>query len=167
MPFKDHHKVNVIEQKASDSRQSSSLSSIVRQVRSLGLAVKDEVGVEGDLIGSRIVGSVRLLGEEYPALIDTGSMISIVPVEVLGSAMDRGYDLDALPLVQTKALMPVFDASNSRMQFLGAVYIEVELADGKYGGVPYKPIEREGAHLGNKRFEQVGSECINITGGWQ
>lgn len=71
MPFKDHHKVNVIEQKASDSRQSSSLSSIVRQVRSLGLSVEGEVGVEGDLIGSRIIGSVRLLGEEYPALIDS------------------------------------------------------------------------------------------------
>ncbi|RCN31034.1 hypothetical protein ANCCAN_23186, partial [Ancylostoma caninum] len=44
-------------------------------------------------------GGCRTLGEELPVLIDTGSMISIVPIEVLARAQDRGVDVDALKLV--------------------------------------------------------------------
>uniref|UniRef100_W6N9G5 Uncharacterized protein n=1 Tax=Haemonchus contortus TaxID=6289 RepID=W6N9G5_HAECO len=57
-------------------------------------------------------------------------MISIVPVEFLAKAQDKGVDLDSLSMIPKAKLKPVYDASDRRMDFLAAVYLEVELKDG-------------------------------------
>lgn len=54
---------------------------------------------EEELSGSRFVTWVSLLGDRMPALIYTGSMISIVPVQLLAEAQEKWYDVDSLKVV--------------------------------------------------------------------
>ncbi|VDL84330.1 unnamed protein product [Nippostrongylus brasiliensis] len=61
----------------------------------------------GELVGERLVGQLNLLDGSCPALLDTGSMISIIPIEVLAQAKERGYDVDALQLIENSQLRPV------------------------------------------------------------
>ncbi|KAK6013801.1 hypothetical protein OSTOST_20858 [Ostertagia ostertagi] len=89
----------------------------------------------GDLVGGRVVKQLSVLGAMIPALIDTGSMLK---------AQDRGIDVDALKLIEVSQLAPVFDASNRRMEFLGAVYIDTELEGGDRGLVPFHISPRKG-----------------------
>ncbi|VDL84828.1 unnamed protein product [Nippostrongylus brasiliensis] len=70
-------------------------------------------------------------------LLDTGSMISIIPVGLLAAAQGKGYDVDALEVAPRKEMIPVFDASGKRMDFLGAVKIKVELEGGKGSEVAF------------------------------
>ncbi|KAK6019494.1 hypothetical protein OSTOST_14870 [Ostertagia ostertagi] len=124
-----------------EGRGKATLSSIVDQARSPG-------------------DGVRLLNGENPALIDTGSMISIVPVEVLGKAKDRGFDVDTLKLVEKSQLAPVFDASENKMEFLGAVFIETELEGGNRCVVPFhiSPAKDEELILGTNALSRLGVE---------
>ncbi|XGW16659.1 hypothetical protein V3C99_001814 [Haemonchus contortus] len=96
----------------------------------MGMKLSGKGTEESDLIGERLTISLKVLGEQCQALVDTGSMISIVPVELLAKAQDKGVDLDSLSMIPKAKLKPVYDASDRRMDFLAAVYLEVELNDG-------------------------------------
>ncbi|KHJ87064.1 hypothetical protein OESDEN_13169, partial [Oesophagostomum dentatum] len=72
-----------------------------------------------DRIGTRM-HQAKLLGGTTPALLDTGSMISIVPLDVLVRAYNRGFDIDSIEPIPKEEIDPVFDASNNPMSFLGA-----------------------------------------------
>uniref|UniRef100_A0A7I4YAN1 CCHC-type domain-containing protein n=1 Tax=Haemonchus contortus TaxID=6289 RepID=A0A7I4YAN1_HAECO len=124
-------KVNQIEPKEKEpSRDGRSLSSIINEARCMGMKLSGKGTEESDLIGERLTISLKVLGEQCQALVDTGSMISIVPVELLAKAQDKGVDLDSLSMIPKAKLKPVYDASDRRMDFLAAVYLEVELNDG-------------------------------------
>ncbi|KAK6055522.1 zinc knuckle [Cooperia oncophora] len=110
--------------------EETKLSSIIERNRSMGMKARRKRSDDSDLIGKRIMVPVRLLGDRCTALVDTGSMISIIPLKVLAKAQDRGWDVDSLKVVPKSRLKPVFDASNKRMDFVGAVHIEVEMDSG-------------------------------------
>ncbi|RCN42761.1 zinc knuckle [Ancylostoma caninum] len=80
-----------IEQKAV-----TSLSTRVRNVECRTIEMGSKLGEEldEDIYGGRITVQVRILGNEWTALLDTGSEISILPVRILRQALDRGVDID-------------------------------------------------------------------------
>ncbi|VDP04324.1 unnamed protein product [Heligmosomoides polygyrus] len=128
------------------------------------MAVRDKERGTTELVGDRMTATLSLLGGESPALLDTGSMISIIPVETLAKVQDRGVDVDALQFLQKSELRPVFDASNNLMHFLGAVYIEVELRGGKSSKVAFhiSPGKEEEIILGTNALRKLGVD-VSIT----
>uniref|UniRef100_A0A7I5E7W1 Integrase catalytic domain-containing protein n=1 Tax=Haemonchus contortus TaxID=6289 RepID=A0A7I5E7W1_HAECO len=124
-------KVNQIEPKEKEpSRDGRSLSSIINEARCMRMNITGKGSEENDLIGKRLTISLKVLGKQCQALVNTGSMISIVPMELLAKAQDKGVDLDSPSMIPKAKLKPVYDASDRRMDFLAAVYLEVELKDG-------------------------------------
>ncbi|RCN33767.1 hypothetical protein ANCCAN_20397 [Ancylostoma caninum] len=101
------------------------VSDIIKQVRSCTLAVgvDRELSDRSERIGEHIIRNVKLLGMSEPALLDTGSMISIIPMEVL--------------TLRAREIVPVYDASNNRMSILGGVCIPVELEGGRKSNVTF------------------------------
>ncbi|KAK5966835.1 CCHC-type domain-containing protein [Trichostrongylus colubriformis] len=134
-------KVNRTVQKKDLDKGDAKVSSMVKQCRSLGMATRERASEKTDLIGGQIMIALDLLEDRCKALVDTGSMISIIPIEVLARAQDRGFDVDSLAVVPKSELKPVFDASSNRMDFLGAVYIQ--------------PNERGGDNIGDERLRQA------------
>ncbi|KAK6024927.1 hypothetical protein OSTOST_09187 [Ostertagia ostertagi] len=67
---------------------------------------------KSELVGEQTTTEVHLLGMSVRALLDTGSQISIIPLRILQTAWESGFDLDAdveeIPLEQQKQ---VLDAS--------------------------------------------------------
>ncbi|EYB92423.1 hypothetical protein Y032_0194g1439 [Ancylostoma ceylanicum] len=104
------------------NRTQNCVSGMISEARSL--AVKSFPANKG-LVGKRTVVRVRLMDTEFPALLDTGSMISVVPVRILEDAQKRGYDIDKLKVLKMRS--KVYDASNNAMTFAGAVRIDVEV----------------------------------------
>ncbi|KAK6019603.1 zinc knuckle, partial [Ostertagia ostertagi] len=139
------------------SAEKKTLSEIINQARSLGMVAQD-IGKATELVGNRIVKQLNLLGGRHPVLIDTGSMISVIPVETLAKAQDEGMNLDALKLVKESQLAPVFDASDNRMRFFGAVYIETELEGGNRALVPFhiSPSKGDMIILGTNALRKLG-----------
>ncbi|KAK6025952.1 zinc knuckle [Ostertagia ostertagi] len=139
-------------------KEKATVSRIIEQARSLGMAVKNARVKRSALIGDRVVVSINLLDRENQALVDTGSMISILPVDILRKAQDSGYDVDALELVEESSLSPVFDASGNRMHFLGAVIVETELHGGNR--------ERVAFHISKGKEEEIilGTNALGRLG---
>nr|CDJ98100.1 unnamed protein product [Haemonchus contortus] len=65
-----------------------------------------------------------------PAILDTGSMISILPVELLARAQKEAFDMEKLEVLPEESMVPVCDASCNRMNFLGAIKMQVYLEGG-------------------------------------
>ncbi|KAK5981123.1 hypothetical protein GCK32_022514, partial [Trichostrongylus colubriformis] len=152
-------RVNHIETKDAVTKcKDTTLSSIVSRVKSMGMAVRENESAASDLIGDRMTVALNLLGESCEALVDTGSMISIVPVELLAKVQDQGFDLDSLDMVPKAHLKPVFDASDNRMEFLAAVYIEVKVEGGM--------TERVAFHISPRKETEVilGTNALNKLG---
>ncbi|KAK6009174.1 integrase core domain protein [Ostertagia ostertagi] len=84
-----------------------------------------------DLVGKQMTVEVHLLGMRRKALLDTGSQISILPLQVLKTALEAGFDVDAdvkeIPFNQHKK---VLDASGNKMSFKGAISLTVQLGNG-------------------------------------
>ncbi|EYC38562.1 hypothetical protein Y032_0710g1733 [Ancylostoma ceylanicum] len=59
------------------------------------------------------------MNDRLPAMLDTGSMISIVLVGVLARAKAKGFNVDSLEVIARTKIEPVYDASNNRIEFLG------------------------------------------------
>ncbi|KAK6017468.1 zinc knuckle [Ostertagia ostertagi] len=150
--------IRVNQVKKQSDNEKITLSEIIRQARSLGMTARREGKNIGDLVGGRVVKQLSVLGAMIPALIDTGSMVSVIPVNILAKAQDRGIDVDALKLIEVSQLAPVFDASNRRMEFLGAVYIDTELEGGDRGLVPFHISPRKGGEiiLGTNALSTLG-----------
>ncbi|KAK6022583.1 zinc knuckle [Ostertagia ostertagi] len=146
--------------KKQDETESNTLSEIISKARNMAVRVRRQDEESTELIGNRVVKQLCLLGGKSPALIDTGSMISIIPVQVLAEAQDRGFDVDTLKLVNKSQLVPVYDASNNKMELLGAVYIEVELVGGNRRWVPFhiSPSKENELILGTNALSRLGVE---------
>ncbi|XGW13384.1 hypothetical protein V3C99_000035, partial [Haemonchus contortus] len=141
-------------------RKDKPLSAIVSSARCMGLAVREKS--VPDLVGDRVTVPLQLLDEKCEALIDTGSMISIVPVELLAKAQDKGFDLDSLVMVPKSKLKPVVDASNNRMDFLAAVYLQVKMEQGMTQEIAFhiSPSKEMEIILGTNALTRLG---INIA----
>ncbi|VDP34292.1 unnamed protein product [Heligmosomoides polygyrus] len=88
-------------------------------------------GLQEDLVGAQTTAQVQLLGMTRTALLDTGSQVSIIPLQMLVDALQNGYDLNAdveeIDLDRSKA---VYDASGNPMSFKGAVKLAVQVDKG-------------------------------------
>ncbi|KAK6026331.1 zinc knuckle, partial [Ostertagia ostertagi] len=154
-------RVNQIEPKNSaPTQKQETLSSIIKQARCMGVAVKESPTETGDLIGQRITVPLEVKGERCEALVDTGSMISIVPVGLLARIQDKGFDVDSWTMIPKSELRPVFDASNNRMNFLAAVYIKVTVAGGEAQEVAFHVSPQKGSEviLGTNALKRLGIE---------
>ncbi|KHJ76077.1 hypothetical protein OESDEN_24304, partial [Oesophagostomum dentatum] len=52
-----------------------------------------------------------MLNMKISAMLDTGSIISIIPVGLIAEARKRGFDFMSLELVEDSKMEPVYDAS--------------------------------------------------------
>ncbi|EYB82874.1 hypothetical protein Y032_0348g3171 [Ancylostoma ceylanicum] len=111
------------------------------------------------LVGKRTVVRVRLMDTEVPALLDTGSMISVVPVRILDDAQKRGYDIDKLKVLKMRS--KVYDASNNAMTFAGAVRIDVEV-EGRKRAVAFHISQGDENELllGTNALEDLGIKVL-------
>ncbi|VDP47241.1 unnamed protein product [Heligmosomoides polygyrus] len=99
-------------------------------------AVKSTVRKDG-LVGERTMRNVNLLGLSKKALLDTGSQISIIPLEMLRAALVAGFDLNAdVEEVPIEGEEAVYDASCNRMRFKGAVRLTLQLEGGAKRRIP-------------------------------
>ncbi|VDO35925.1 unnamed protein product, partial [Heligmosomoides polygyrus] len=74
---------------------------------------------------------VQLLGMTRTALLDTGSQVSIIPLQMLVDALQNGYDLNAdVEEIDLDRSNQVYDASGSPMSFKGAVKLTVQVDKG-------------------------------------
>ncbi|EYC37386.1 hypothetical protein Y032_0796g2397 [Ancylostoma ceylanicum] len=84
-----------------------------------------------ELVGRQTVTNVRLLGLTRKALLDTGSQISIIPLDMFQARLASGFGLDAdveeIPINQRNQ---VYDASGNKMSFEGAVRLTLQLGNG-------------------------------------
>ncbi|VDO66465.1 unnamed protein product [Heligmosomoides polygyrus] len=78
------------------------------------------------LIGSKCTTSIEVFGRKWKGLLDTGSEVSIIPANVLLTAMEDGYDIDreVVEHPMDKSLR-VCDASGKLMRFVAIVEVKV------------------------------------------
>ncbi|VDL84523.1 unnamed protein product [Nippostrongylus brasiliensis] len=74
---------------------------------------------------------LRCHGIEVAAMIDTGSQLMIMPLNVVLTAEKAGAKLDRLCRQIAAVECDVYDASGNRMDFLGCMETELELVGGK------------------------------------
>ncbi|VDO31495.1 unnamed protein product [Haemonchus placei] len=109
-------------------------------------------------VGKKSTAWVSMLNERVRALIDTGSMLSIVPIGLLARAQDNGFDDDSLTVIDRETLEPVYDASNKEMEFLGGVSKAVKMEGGSEYEVAFY-ISKEKGHevlLGTNALGSLG-----------
>ncbi|EYC18252.1 hypothetical protein Y032_0028g1760 [Ancylostoma ceylanicum] len=138
------------------------ISSLIGRVRMMGVEVRPGQSAKSELVGDRTIKRVRLLNGTANALLDSGSMISIIPLKVLAEAYDRGYDVDSLERVDERDMEAVFDASNNAMNFLGGVKIHVTLEGGKSSNVAFHISEEDSTEvlIGTNALKKLG---VSIT----
>ncbi|KAL6723795.1 hypothetical protein Aduo_018763 [Ancylostoma duodenale] len=114
----------------------------------------------GNLVGKPTVVRARLMGKEIPALLDTGSVISVILVRILEDAQKRAYDLDRLKVLKMKS-NKVYDASNNAMTFVGAVRINIEI-EGQKRAVAFRILrdEQNELLLGTNALEDSGVKVV-------
>ncbi|KAK6027021.1 zinc knuckle [Ostertagia ostertagi] len=79
-------------------------------------------------VGKPTLYDATIFGIKVKALIDTGSVISILPAALLKQAKENGFDLDSeVEMVGNGCEHQVFDASGNPMQFLAIVNAEVSV----------------------------------------
>ncbi|EYC28494.1 hypothetical protein Y032_0007g3255 [Ancylostoma ceylanicum] len=84
-----------------------------------------------EMFGGKTTQEVHLLGRTEEALLDSGSQVSILPLELLLAAAKSGYDLDDdVEEVKLNKNTRVYDASGNLMVFKGAVKLTLELEGG-------------------------------------
>ncbi|KAK6034264.1 zinc knuckle [Cooperia oncophora] len=90
---------------------------------------------------------------------------NIIALKVLAKAQDRGWDVDSLKVVPNSRLKPVFDASNNRMDFVGAVHIEVEMDSEKSEVIAFHiSADKEAdAIIGTDALEKVGIDVGTVN----
>ncbi|KIH46884.1 hypothetical protein ANCDUO_23061 [Ancylostoma duodenale] len=93
-------------------------------------------------------------------------MISILPVQVLAQAKKAGYDVDSLETVEIEGTMPVYDASNNRMNFLGGVRLDVKVIGGQRSMIAFFVSDQpdDEVLLGTNALEILGVHTNIITG---
>ncbi|KAK6016393.1 zinc knuckle [Ostertagia ostertagi] len=145
-----------------ETTQRRRVSSIISGARSLGVKCGSFGKEETPLVGKSMTVETRLLNMRVPAILDTGSMISIIPVSILAKAQKAGYNVDSLEVISDDSIIPVFDASRNRMAFLGAVKIAVELESGNKVEVAFHIVDDKEAEilLGTNALGKLGVQVL-------
>ncbi|KHJ79202.1 hypothetical protein OESDEN_21158 [Oesophagostomum dentatum] len=138
------------------------IGSILESARSLGVRTAKITSLSQPLLGEKLQAWAKLTDMRVPAMLDTGSMISIIPVGPIAQARGKGYDVESLKLVEGREMVPVCDASGNLMKFLGAVKMEVELENGRKSLVAFHiadTCEKE-VLLGTNSLRDLGIEVV-------
>ncbi|KAK6044780.1 zinc knuckle [Cooperia oncophora] len=132
------------------------MTGLIKSARSLGIRANGDMS--GPLIGEICSAWVNMLSARVRAVLDTGSMISIVPIAVLAQAQRSGFDVDSLEMISNSDMVPVYDASGNRMEFMGAVKITVELEGGRKAKVSFHimDVNEKEILLGTNSLDQLG-----------
>ncbi|KAK5970517.1 Zinc knuckle, partial [Trichostrongylus colubriformis] len=114
------------------------------------------------LIGPKHMVRLQCLGLELPAMIDTGSQLTIMPLSFLLKARDAGADMDTLCKEVKAEQLEVFDASGNKMDFLGCMETKMELVGGNRGIIQMhvKRLRDEVVLLGTNALEVLGVKII-------
>uniref|UniRef100_A0A183GFI1 CCHC-type domain-containing protein n=1 Tax=Heligmosomoides polygyrus TaxID=6339 RepID=A0A183GFI1_HELPZ len=110
-----------------------SLSARIKPTR-CAMTMTENRSTKEQAVSPKTVGEVLVFGRKWTALLDTGSKISIMPVNFLQRALDDGFDIDHLERPLDHA-QKVYDASGNRMQFIAAVEVRVVESGDKDGKV--------------------------------
>ncbi|EYC44211.1 hypothetical protein Y032_0468g2007 [Ancylostoma ceylanicum] len=143
-------------------RMDHRVSQMIARGHSMGITVREPRSSFEGLIGNQLWVTLEVLGENLPAMIDSGSMISILPVGVLARAKKSGFDVDTLEAIEVEGTLPVYDASNNRMKFLGGVRVDVQLVGGQRSMVSFFVADQPGNEilLGTNALEGLGVYII-------
>ncbi|KAK6010066.1 hypothetical protein OSTOST_24943, partial [Ostertagia ostertagi] len=100
----------------------------------------------------------QLLNDMTQALLDSGSMISIIPLQVLANAYYKGFDVETLKREDDSQMETIYDASNNPMKFLGIVRIQVKLQGGNPSEIAF--------HISNERSNEIllGTNALSKLG---
>ncbi|KAL6726350.1 hypothetical protein Aduo_008333 [Ancylostoma duodenale] len=116
-------------------------------------------GDANELLGVQMLATVELLGLKRRALLDSGSQVSILPLELLLTAQSSGFDLDAdveeIPQLEHP---PIYDASGTRMNFKGAVRLSMRLKNGPRKRVAFLVIK------GSEERLVLGTNILGMLG---
>ncbi|KAK6017328.1 hypothetical protein OSTOST_17153, partial [Ostertagia ostertagi] len=114
------------------------------------------------LADDHLAGRAKNVFSSLPPIVRKRSMISIIPIRLLARAQQRGYDVDSLRVVPESELKPVFDASNNRMYFKGAAYIEVEIEKGQRETIAFHLSAEKDAEtiIGTNALSKLGIEVF-------
>ncbi|KAL6743019.1 hypothetical protein Aduo_016106 [Ancylostoma duodenale] len=116
-------------------------------------------GDANELLGVQTLATVELLGLKRRALLDSGSQVSILPLELLLTAQSSGFDLDAdveeIPQLEHP---PIYDASGNRMNFKGAVRLSMRLKNGPRKRVAFLMIK------GSEERLVLGTNILGMLG---
>ncbi|EYB96268.1 hypothetical protein Y032_0152g2895 [Ancylostoma ceylanicum] len=143
-------------------REEKSLSYLIQKVRSMGMEVRQRQTERAEVIGKPTISKVTILNRVARALLDSGSMVNIIPLQFLVNAQDEGFDVDSLELLSEENIEEVYDASNNPMTFLGLVKIPVTLHGGRKGDVAFHISQKGDSEilLGTNALQKLG---VNIT----
>uniref|UniRef100_A0A7I5E5B3 RNA-directed DNA polymerase n=1 Tax=Haemonchus contortus TaxID=6289 RepID=A0A7I5E5B3_HAECO len=160
-------KVQNLRKENVDKTAGKAVSDIIRKVRSCNVKTHTQSRREdAQAIGKLMRRNIRLLGLTAPALIDSGSMVSIIPINLLEKAQEKGYEVDTLPTLTESEVGPVYDASGNEMEIVGAVTVEAELEGGRRTKLVLHitPLPQDEVLLGMNALEKLGVQ-ISITNG--
>ncbi|RCN43506.1 hypothetical protein ANCCAN_10514 [Ancylostoma caninum] len=109
--------------------------------------------------GGPCLCNIEIFGMKAKALIDTGSVITIIPLGLLKKAMKRGADLDKMvTMMGSGSATQVYDASGNLMSFLMliAATISVEGAGSARVQMHIQKSENDTILLGTNALESLG-----------
>ncbi|XGW34102.1 hypothetical protein V3C99_018131 [Haemonchus contortus] len=121
---------------------------------------------DAQAIGTLMPRNIRVLLLIVPALIDSGSMVNIIPISLLEKAQKKGYEVDTLPTLTESEVGPVYEASGNEMEIVGAVTVEAELEGGRHSKLVLHitPLPQDEVLLGMNVLEKLGVQ-VSITNG--
>ncbi|EYB82894.1 hypothetical protein Y032_0348g3182 [Ancylostoma ceylanicum] len=109
--------------------------------------------------GGPCLCNIEIFGMKAKALIDTGSVITIIPLGLLKKAMEQGADLDEMvTMMGSGSATQVYDASGNPMSFLMliATTISVEGAGSARVQMHIQKSENDTILLGTNALESLG-----------
>nr|CDJ86979.1 unnamed protein product [Haemonchus contortus] len=143
-----------------EQRRSTDVAQIVDRARSLG--VKAVEPSEMPLVGGMVPAWAHLMDMRVPAILDTGSMISTLPVGLLARAQKEAFDMEKLEVSPEESMVPVYDASCNRMNFLGAIKMQVDLEGGNTAIVAFHIADTNNKDilLGMNALDRLGIRLV-------
>ncbi|XGW15120.1 hypothetical protein V3C99_000979, partial [Haemonchus contortus] len=142
--------------------QRKPLTTMIKEIQSMGIRTERKIAPKTDIIGEKLTRTAELLNCQVQALIDSGSMISIIPLQILATAHQKGFDIETLKREDDNRIETVYDASNHPMTFLGIVWIHVKLQDGISSDVAFH-ISKEKSNeilLGTNALKKLGVQIV-------
>ncbi|KAL6743631.1 hypothetical protein Aduo_016651 [Ancylostoma duodenale] len=108
----------------SKPRETTSFSATLQSWSCSLVAAKDK---SCQLVGPRQMVKIKCLDGEVDAMVDTGSQLTIMPLNVLLNAQAKGVDMDACCTAVSSEDIDVYDASGNKMDFLGCMQMDMSL----------------------------------------